>query len=156
MPSAASGSTQKSDDFVHLHVHTEYSMLDGAARLGDLFEETARLGQKAIATTDHGYLFGAFDFWSKATQAGIKPIIGTEAYVAGPKGMEDRSERVGHHLILLAKNQTGYRNLRYLASMAYLKGFYYDPRIDKKLLKDHSEGLVALSACLGGEIPRAI
>ena len=128
MPSAAApGSTQKSDDFVHLHVHTEYSMLDGAARLGDLFEETARLGQKAIATTDHGYVFGAFDFWSKATQAGIKPIIGVEAYVTpgtsrfdqtrvrfGEKGQEsdDVSARGAYtHLTMWAKNNEGLHNL---------------------------------------------
>ncbi len=143
-------------DFTHLHLHTLYSLLDGAIRMGDLIKTVQAKGMKSVAVTDHGNMFGTIDFYQKAKAAGIKPIIGTEAYVAGAKGMEDRSERVGHHLILLAKNKTGYANLRYLASMAYLKGFYYDPRIDKKLLKEHSEGLVALSACLGGEIPRAV
>jgi DNA polymerase-3 subunit alpha len=143
-------------DFTHLHLHTLYSLLDGAIRIGDLIKTVQAKGMKSVAVTDHGNMFGTIDFYQKAKAAGLKPIIGTEAYVAGAKGMEDRSERVGHHLILLAKNQAGYANLRYLASMAYLKGFYYDPRIDKKVLKDHSEGLVALSACLGGEIPRLV
>src|SRR3954453_6537727 len=143
-------------DFTHLHLHTLYSLLDGAIRMPDLIKNVTAKGMKSVAVTDHGNMFGTIDFYSKAKAAGIKPIIGTEAYVAGAKGMEDRSERVGHHLILLAKNKEGYANLRYLASMAYLKGFYYDPRVDKKILKEHSTGLVALSACLGGEIPRLL
>jgi DNA polymerase-3 subunit alpha len=125
-------------DFTHLHLHTLYSLLDGAIRMGDLIKNVTAKGMKSVAVTDHGNMFGTIDFYQKAKAAGVKPIIGTEAYVAGPKGME------------------GYANLRYLASMAYLKGFYYDPRIDKKVLKDHSGGLVALTACLGGEIPRAL
>jgi DNA polymerase-3 subunit alpha len=155
-PATPVPSGSRSGDFTHLHLHTLYSLLDGAIRVGDLIKNVTAKGMKSVAVTDHGNMFGTIDFYQKAKAAGIKPIIGTEAYVAGPKGMEDRSERVGHHLILLAKNKTGYSNLRYLASMAYLKGFYYDPRVDKRILKDHSEGLIALSACLGGEVPRAV
>ena len=107
-----------------------------------------------VAVTDHGNLFGAVDFYKSAREAGVKPILGMEAYVAGPKGRADRSERVSRHLILLARNAEGWANLRYLSSMAYTEGFYYDPRIDKGLLREHSKGLVGLTACLGGEIPR--
>ncbi|MHA7134907.1 DNA polymerase III subunit alpha [Oerskovia turbata] len=169
MPSAVSGSPQKSDDFVHLHVHTEYSMLDGAARLGDLFEETARLGQKAIATTDHGYLFGAFDFWSKATQAGIKPIIGVEAYVTpgtsrfdqtrvrfGEKGQEsdDVSARGAYtHLTMWAKNNEGLHNLFRASSLASLDGQMGKwPRMDRDLLQTYGKGMIASSGCPSGEI----
>ncbi|MGW6006675.1 DNA polymerase III subunit alpha [Oerskovia enterophila] len=170
MPSAATpGSTQKSDDFVHLHVHTEYSMLDGAARLGDLFEETARLGQKAIATTDHGYIFGAFDFWSKATQAGIKPIIGVEAYVTpgtsrfdqtrvrfGEKGQEsdDVSARGAYtHLTMWARNNEGLHNLFRASSLASLDGQMGKwPRMDRDLLERYGKGMIASSGCPSGEI----
>jgi len=170
MPSAvAPGSTQKSDDFVHLHVHTEYSMLDGAARLGDLFEETARLGQKAIATTDHGYVFGAFDFWSKATQAGIKPIIGVEAYVTpgtsrfdqtrvrfGEKGQEsdDVSARGAYtHLTMWARNNEGLHNLFRASSLASLDGQMGKwPRMDRDLLERYGKGMIASSGCPSGEI----
>ncbi len=170
MPSAAApGSTQKSDDFVHLHVHTEYSMLDGAARLGDLFEETARLGQKAIATTDHGYVFGAFDFWSKATQAGIKPIIGVEAYVTpgtsrfdqtrvrfGEKGQEsdDVSARGAYtHLTMWARNNEGLHNLFRASSLASLDGQMGKwPRMDRDLLERYGKGMIASSGCPSGEI----
>ncbi len=141
-------------DFTHLHLHTLYSMLDGAIRIPDLLKTVKEKGMSSVAVTDHGNMFGVIDFYRKAKEYGIKPIIGTEAYVAGPKGMSDRTERVGHHLILLAKNAEGYANLRYLASKAYLEGFYYDARIDKKILRERSAGLVGLSACLGGEIPR--
>ncbi|QDW63107.1 DNA polymerase III subunit alpha [Oerskovia sp. KBS0722] len=170
MPSAVTpGSTQKSDDFVHLHVHTEYSMLDGAARLGDLFEETARLGQKAIATTDHGYIFGAFDFWSKATQAGIKPIIGVEAYVTpgtsrfdqtrvrfGEKGQEsdDVSARGAYtHLTMWARNNEGLHNLFRASSLASLDGQMGKwPRMDRDLLERYGKGMIASSGCPSGEI----
>ncbi len=145
-----------SSDFTHLHLHTLYSLLDGAIRMPDLIKTVQAKGMTSVAVTDHGNMFGAIDFYQKAKAAGLKPILGTEAYVAGPKGRTDRSERVGHHLILLAKNQEGYKNLRYLASMAYLEGFYYDPRIDKKLLSEHSAGLVGMTACLGGEIPKLV
>jgi len=141
--------------FTHLHLHTLYSLLDGAIRMKDLIKTVKAKGMSAVAVTDHGNMFGAIDFYKKAKEAGIKPILGMEAYVAGSKGREDKSEKVANHLILVAKDQEGYANLRYLASMAYLEGFYYHPRIDKKILKDHSKGLIGLTACLGGEVTSA-
>jgi DNA polymerase-3 subunit alpha len=141
-------------DFVHLHLHSLYSLLDGAIRLKDLVKTVQAKGMKSVAVTDHGNLFGAVDFYKKAKDAGVKPILGMEAYVAGEKGRQDRTERVGRHLILLAKNEEGWANLRILSSKAFTEGFYYDPRIDKKLLREHSKGLVGLTACLAGEVPR--
>ncbi len=141
--------------FTHLHLHTLYSLLDGAIRMKDLIKTVQAKGMKSVAVTDHGNMFGAVDFYKKAKDAALKPIIGLEAYVAGPKGRADRTEKVANHLILLAKNKLGYQNLRYLSSMGYLDGFYYHPRIDKKVLKDHSEGLIGLTACLGGEVTSA-
>jgi DNA polymerase-3 subunit alpha len=140
-------------DFVHLHLHTLYSLLDGAIRMKDLLKTVKEKGMSSVAVTDHGNMFGAVDFYRKAKDAGVKPILGCEAYVAGPKGRKDRTDRTGHHLVLLAENQEGYRNLRYLASMGYLEGHYYHPRIDKELLRERSKGLFGLTACLGGEIP---
>jgi DNA polymerase-3 subunit alpha len=141
-------------DFVHLHLHTLYSLLDGAIRIKDLLETVRAKGMKSVAVTDHGNLFGAVDFYRKAKDAGVKPILGMETYVAGEKGRLDRTERIGRHLILLARNQEGWANLRYLSSIAFTEGFYYDPRIDKQVLREHSKGLVALTACLAGEVPR--
>ncbi|HWV37508.1 MAG TPA: DNA polymerase III subunit alpha [Vulgatibacter sp.] len=141
-------------DFVHLHLHTLYSLLDGAIRMKDLMMGVVEKGMKAVAVTDHGNMFGAVDFYKTARAAGVKPIFGCEAYVAGPKGRKDRTERVSNHLVLLAKDQEGWRNLRYLASMGYMEGHYYHPRIDKELLKKHSKGLFGLTACLGGEVPQ--
>ena len=141
-------------DFVHLHLHTLYSLLDGAIRIPDLLATVKAKGMSSVAVTDHGNLYGTVDFYKRAKAAGVKPILGMEAYVAGEKGRLDRSERIGRHLILLAKDAEGWANLRYLSSMAFTEGFYYDPRIDKKLLKDHARGLVGLTACLAGEIPR--
>src|SRR5512144_2988504 len=141
-------------DFVHLHLHTLYSLLDGAIRIKDLLKTVQAKGMKSVAVTDHGNLFGAVDFYKKAREAGLKPILGMEAYVAGEKGRLDRTERVGRHLILLARNAEGWANLRYLSSKAFTEGFYYDPRIDKPLLKEHARGLIGLTACLGGEVPR--
>src|SRR6266542_502121 len=143
-------------DFVHLHLHTLYSLLDGAIRIKDLLKTVQAKGMNTVAVTDHGNLFGAVDFYKKSKEAGVKPILGMEAYVAGEKGRFDRSERVGRHLILLAKNQEGWANLRTLSSKAFTEGFYYDPRIDKQLLKDHSKGLIGMTACLAGEVPRHI
>ncbi len=140
--------------FTHLHLHTQYSLLDGAIRLDELFPKALGLGMKQVAMTDHGNLFGALDFYLKAKAHGVKPILGCETYVAEDRF--DRSERRSHHLVLLAKNNAGWKNLSYLNSMAFLEGFYYNPRIDRKLLREHSEGLVALSACLGGGVSRAI
>jgi DNA polymerase-3 subunit alpha len=141
--------------FVHLHLHTLYSLLDGAIRMKDLIKTVTALKMPAVAVTDHGNMFATIDFYRKAKEAGIKPIIGTEAYVA-PKGRKDRSERLSHHLLLLCENMEGYTNLRYLASIAYTEGHYYNPRIDKEVLRTHSKGIFAASACLGGEIPQAI
>ena len=144
--------------FSHLHVHTQYSILDGAASIPLLIDKVKSLGMEAVAITDHGNMFGVKEFHNSATKKGIKPVIGCEIYVAKRSiadvtGKEDRS---GDHLILLAKNLTGYKNLIKLVSMAWIKGFYYKPRIDKELLAKHSEGLIASSACLAGEIPDEI
>src|SRR5215217_3154881 len=160
-PAASFRSTSRSrspalSDFVHLHLHTLYSLLDGAIRMKDLTATVLAKGMNTVAVTDHGNLFGAVDFYKHAKAAGVKPILGMEAYVAGPKGRKDRTERVGRHLILLAKDAEGWANLRYLASMAFTEGFYYDPRIEKDLLRERSKGLIGLSACLGGEVPRLV
>ncbi len=143
-------------EFAHLHLHTLYSLLDGAIRLPDLMESCARTGMKSVAVTDHGNMFGVLNFYQEAKKHGIKPVIGFEAYVAGEKGMGDKTQRVGNHLVLLAENDAGYRNLRYLSSKAFTDGFYYDPRVDKPILKSHSEGLIALTACMAGAVPRAV
>jgi DNA polymerase-3 subunit alpha len=145
-------------DFVHLHVHTQYSLLDGAIRLNNLLQRAAEFGMHAVATTDHGTMFGAIEFYEKAIQTGIKPIIGLEIYVA-PRSRFDKTpldNKDLSHLILLAENQEGYRNLCKLATIAQLEGFYYKPRIDKQILSESRNGLIALSACLHGEIPRRI
>ncbi|MDF2923010.1 MAG: polymerase subunit alpha [Paenibacillaceae bacterium] len=140
--------------FVHLHVHSEYSLLDGAARVEDLASTAAKLGMTALALTDHGVMYGAVPFYKACEKHGLKPILGCEVYVAAGS-MQDklsRQEQKTYHLILLAKNQTGYENLMELVSQAHLSGFHYKPRIDFSLLSRHSEGLVCLSACLGGEV----
>jgi DNA polymerase III subunit alpha len=145
-------------EFVHLHVHTQYSLLDGAIRIDPLLDRVAALGMASVAITDHGTMFGVVEFYEKAVKAGIKPIIGCECYVA-PRRLTDKTPLDAKglsHLILLAENEEGYRNLCRLASTAQLEGFYYRPRIDKDLLKAHSRGLIGLSACLHGEIPRLI
>ncbi len=145
-------------DFVHLHVHTMYSLLDGAIRLDALFKRAEKFGMDSVAITDHGTMFNVVEFYQKAVKAGIKPIIGCECYVA-PRTIEDRTplDAKGlRHLVLLAKNQEGYRNLCRLASIGQTKGFYYKPRIDKNVLKENCEGLIAMSACLHGEIPMLI
>ncbi len=139
--------------FVHLHLHSEYSLLDGACRFGKLLERCKQLGQTAVAVTDHGNMFGAVEFFKAAKSAGIKPIIGCEAYVA-PRARSDKqkSDEASQHLILLCKNEIGYQNLIYMISKGWMEGFYNRPRIDKELIKDHAEGLVALSACMFGEV----
>ena len=144
--------------FVHLHVHSEYSLLDGACRLEELVERARELGQTALAVTDHGVMYGAVAFYKAARAAGVKPVIGCEVYVA-PRGMTDREHGVDSeysHLILLCKNETGYRNLCYLVSAGFTEGFYSKPRIDWALLREHAEGLVCLSGCLAGYIPQRI
>ena len=141
-------------EFAHLHLHTQYSLLDGAIRLDELFPRLLSLGMKQVAMTDHGNLFGALQFYEKAKKNGVKPILGCETYVA-PDRLE-KTERKSHHLVLLARDNAGWKNLAYLNSMAYLEGFYYNPRIDKKLLRAHREGLIGMSACLGGEVAQTI
>jgi DNA polymerase III subunit alpha len=141
-------------EFTHLHLHTQYSLLDGAIRLDQLFPKVLERGMKSVAITDHGNLFGALDFYQKAKAHGVKPIFGCETYVAPDRF--DKTERRSNHLILLAKNEVGWKNLSYLNSMGYLEGFYYNPRIDKPLLRAHAEGLIGLSACLGGEVAQTL
>ena len=144
--------------FTHLHVHTQFSLLDGAARIPDLVARAKSMGQTSLAITDHGVMYGVVDFYRACKKEGIKPIIGMETYVA-PRSMRDREgsqDREYAHLILLCKNETGYKNLMILSSEAFLHGFYYRPRIDYDLLSQHCEGLVCLSACLAGDIPQAL
>ena len=144
--------------FVHLHVHTEYSLLDGACRLDRLCGAAAERGQTALAITDHGNLFGAVDFYKAAKKHGIKPIIGCEVYVASRSRFDKvhgvDSER--HHLVLLCKNETGYKNLTKIVSSAWIDGFYTKPRIDRELIEKYHDGLIALSACLAGEVPKLL
>ena len=142
-------------EFTHLHLHTQYSLLDGAIRVKDLFPRVHELGMDTVAVTDHGNMFGAVDLYTAAKKHGVKLIFGCETYVAATD-RTDRTNRRNFHLILLAKNQVGYKNLSYLNSMGYLEGFYYNPRIDKDLLREHSEGLIGMSACLGGEVAQTL
>ncbi|MCL4426025.1 MAG: DNA polymerase III subunit alpha [Firmicutes bacterium] len=144
--------------FVHLHLHTEYSLLDGAIRLGALAKRAAEWEMPAVAITDHGNMYGVVDFYRQCRQVGVKPIIGCEVYVA-ERGRSDRTPHVDddpYHLVLLAEDQEGYANLIKLVSLAYMEGFYYKPRVDKDLLFRYSRGLIGLSACLAGEIPRRL
>ena len=146
------------DQFVHLHVHSEYSLLDGACRIKQLVQRAKELGQEAVAITDHGAMYGAIDFYKEAKANGIRPIIGCEVYVA-PRTRFDKVSGIDNspcHLVLLCENQTGYQNLIKMVSRSYTEGFYFKPRIDHELLRQHSEGIIALSACLAGEIPRAL
>ncbi len=151
------------NSFVHLHVHTEYSMLDGAARLPDLFRDTAAMGMPALAMTDHGNLYGAFDFYTQARAAGVKPIIGTEAYIAPgsrfdkrlPDGAGAKTDKYSHMTILAADN-VGYANLMKLSSRASLEGHYYKPRMDRELLSTYAGGLIATTGCAGGEVPQLL
>ncbi len=138
--------------FVHLHLHTEYSLLDGANKISKLAGRLKELGMDSVAITDHGNMFGAIDFYQQMKKEGIKPIIGMEAYLHNQEDIGDKSTRQRFHLCLYAKNETGYKNLMYLSSQAYINGFYYYPRINKKILREHSEGLVCSSACLQGEV----
>ncbi len=140
--------------FTHLHVHSQYSLLDGAIRLPDLFKTVRGHGMDAVALTDHGNMYGMVDFYKRAKAEGIKPIFGCETYITSDRF--DRTERKNYHLILLAKDQVGYHNLQYLNSKGFLEGFYYNPRIDKTILRERSEGLIGLSACLGGEIAQTL
>ena len=146
--------------FVHLHVHTEYSLLDGFCRIDGLARRVRELGQTAVAVTDHGVMYGAVDFYRACKKEGVKPIIGCEVYMTPPgRSLRDKVHELdaeSRHLVLLCRNETGYRNLSYMVSKAFVDGFYIKPRIDMELLRAHSEGLIALSACLAGEIPRLL
>ncbi len=146
-------------DFVHLHLHSQYSLLDGAIRIHDVVAKAKEYKMPALAVTDHGNLFGAMEFYTQVQSGGIKPIIGCEVYVA-PGSRFDKNSRSGeetsHHLILLCENEKGYRNLCRLVSKSYMEGFYYKPRVDKGLLEEFNEGLICLSACLAGEVPGRI
>lgn len=149
----------KHSDFVHLHVHTQYSLLDGACRLQELVNLTASRKMPACAITDHGNMFGVIEFYQKAQEKGIKPVIGCEVYIAPDSRFEKSShgiQEASFHLVLLAKDETGYRNLMKLVSIGYLEGFYYKPRIDKEVLAKYNDGIIGLSACLKGEIPHLI
>ncbi len=143
--------------FVHLHTHSDYSLLDGACKIGDLVDLAVAMGMPALALTDHGNLFGAIEFYRAAKKKGLKPIIGCEIYVA----KESRHKKTGggdqsNHLVLLAENLTGYRNLSRLVSYGYLEGFYYKPRVDKELLAQYSNGLIALSGCTKGAVAQKL
>jgi DNA polymerase-3 subunit alpha len=145
-------------EFVHLHNHSDYSLLDGAQNIDVMLDTVITLGMDSIALTEHGNMFSAIQFYKAAKKRGIKPIIGSEVYVAKGKRTAKSSQldRANNHLILLAKDYTGYKNLMKLVTYGYLDGFYYRPRIDKELLRKHSDGLIALTACLKGEIPERL
>lgn len=142
--------------FVHLHTHSEYSILDGSIKIDDLVKKAKQHKMPALALTDHGNMFGALEFYKKAVNSGVKPIIGEEFYLARSSMKKKQAKEKPYHLILLAKDEVGYRNLLYLSSKAYLEGFYYKPRIDKELLASHAQGLICMTSCLGGEIPTLI
>lgn len=142
--------------FVHLHNHTHYSLLDGLSKPADLVKRAKEQGSPAIAITDHGVLYGAVEFYKEAKKAGIKPIIGCEMYITPDRFVKDNSTKKSNHLLVLAKNQQGYKNLMALVTTAHLEGFYYKPRVDHKILKEKSEGLIATSGCMIGEIPQAL
>jgi len=139
-------------EFTHLHLHTEYSLLDGANKIKPLAKKVKEMGMKSVAMTDHGNMFGAIDFYNAMRNEGVKPIIGMEAYIHNSEELDDKTTKQRFHLCLYAKNDTGYKNLMFLSSQAYMHGFYYYPRINKKLLRENSEGLVCSAACLQGEI----
>ena len=147
-------------EFVHLHVHSEYSLLDGACRLDRLVERARTLGFPALAITDHGVLYGAIDFYQAAREQEIRPILGCEVYVAPGSRFDKKSAGGGrdvyHHLLLLAADNTGYRNLIQLVTAAHLEGYSYKPRVDKELLAAHASGIIALSGCLASEVPDLI
>lgn len=153
---------QNAKQFVHLHLHSEYSLLDGAIRVGDLLKRAKEYGMPAVAITDHGNMFAAMEFYNKAKGSDVKPVIGCEAYVANgsrhdrKQASDEQIDKNSFHLILLAENNEGYRNLCKLISLGYLEGFYYKPRIDKEIMRQYSGGLIALSACMGGEIPQLL
>jgi len=144
--------------FTHLHVHSEYSLLDGAARIKDLIAKAKELGMDSVAITDHGVMFGVIDFYREAKKAGIKPILGCEVYTAARR-MEDKEvekDKYQGHLVLLAENEEGYSNLMKIVSEGFVRGYYYKPRVDKTLLRQYSKGIIALSGCLAGDVQRKL
>ena len=145
--------------FTHLHVHTEYSLLDGSCKISELAARIKEMGMDSIAITDHGVMYGVIDFYRAAREAGVKPIIGCEVYVA-PGSRFDRENVHGedryYHLVLLAENNQGYQNLMKIVSKGFVDGFYYRPRVDEEVLREYHEGIIALSACLAGEVPRLL
>ena len=155
MATDQSGDLAGSSDFAHLHLHTQYSLLDGAIRTKDLCKVVKERGMKSVAVTDHGNMFGALQFYQEAKAQGVKPIFGCEAYIADGD-RTTKVDRKNYHLVLLARNEVGFRNLQKLVSFGHIDGFYYNPRIDRKILREHSEGLIGLSACLGGHIARLV
>src|SRR5207244_3242778 len=144
----------KSSDYVHLHNHTQYSLLDGLTRVPDLLDFVKETGMEAVAMTDHGTLSGAIEFYKEAETREVKPIIGIETYVAARRhtDKDPQKDKSRYHLILLAMNNQGYQNLMQLSTTANLNGFYYFPRVDHELLEKYNEGIIALSACMGGEV----
>ena len=144
-------------EFVHLHVHTQYSLLDGSAKIKDLIQRTKELNMDSIAITDHGSMFGIIDFYKEAKKNDIKPILGSEVYIARDKYTDkETKDKKRYHLVLLAENNLGYSNLMKIVSEGYINGFYYKPRVDHDILKEYSQGIIALSACLGGEVQQYI
>ena len=143
--------------FTHLHVHTEYSLLDGSCKIKELVSAAKDLGFDSLAITDHGVMYGVIDFYRACLEEGIHPVLGSEVYVA-PRSRLDREQNAGddryYHLVLLAENDTGYRNLIKIVSQGFIDGFYYRPRVDKEILRKYSEGIICLSACLAGEVQR--
>ena len=141
--------------FTHLHVHTEYSLLDGASKIPELVHQAKELGMDSIAITDHGVMYGVIDFYRAAKKEGIKPIIGCEVYVAPGSRFDKeagKNENRYYHLVLLAENDTGYHNLMKIVSRGFTEGYYYKPRVDREVLQEFHEGIIALSACLAGEV----
>ncbi len=158
VPLTADGEPLQPSDYVHLHNHTQYSLLDGLTKLPALFDYAKESGMQAVAMTDHGTLSGAIDFYKRGLDAGVKPIVGIETYVAsrGHTDKDPQKDKQRFHLILLAMNHKGYQNLMQLSTTANLKGFYYHPRVDHELLEKYNEGIIVLSACMGGEVGDAI
>lgn len=145
-------------NFTHLHVHTEYSLLDGAARIKELVKRTKELGMESIAITDHGVMYGVVEFYKQAKSEGIKPILGFEAYIS-ERSMFDKDpqkDKGQYHLVLLAENNEGLKNIMKICSAGFVDGFYYKPRVDYELLRKHSKGIIALSACIAGEVQELI
>src|SRR5665647_392097 len=150
--------TELNANFIHLHTHSHYSLLDGLSKIPDMVKTAKKNGMNAIAITDHGNMYGAIELYKECKKAGIKPIIGVEAYIAerGRKDKEPGVDNKRYHLTLLAKNKQGYKNLMRLVSLANLDGYYYKPRMDKEILREFHEGIICLSGCMASQLSRAI